>query len=586
MHFLIFTTAFVLEQVNNFGSLPRRSSSKQQQQHYRKPVQRSKSDASSSKKPKRSSILNIFNSAPSTSIINPSSSSNNNNNLNNKKTNENNNNNNKKVTRSKSDVSSQSSNTHRHDKYRKRIHLNSNLFHNSLTNSSDSSDNNNANSLLIHKKVPLSPITEVNTPVLLSDANNRNDYFDKRFINEKLTSEDKQAASDLLKRHSKSMEAMHSSQMPIEKPSLTRGMAVDKMVKRLSTERLSPPPSQILQAGAFSYTNPLVKPKSLSPPHHHQVAADNDVVYAQVVCTETFSADGSKTIQSKETVHDTIKPSRQSASPSPSPRINKITLNEKFLDDSKNDFIKTAKSPSPAAAATAVNGNSYPYRNSIKIETDYDRDEVDNIAGEPVIKPVNIRHHIPRHPSNTNINHISNYHNLDSEFDQLNEMRDAADTAFNGGVDASLSSRRKILESRIKSRIDGLHFNNNNDNQYHSNIRKSTSPPPPPTTLKSQQLRYNKYGGSNEIVNRYSPERSHHLNLVHATPSQERHIINKSSSNNNHHGNGSSNTLPKKSTLLMAKNEKGDSGIEADTNIFMRNNRRGRHLTSSRFNIG
>lgn len=490
-------------------------------------------------------------------------------------------------------MSSQSSN--RHDKYRKRIHLNSNLFHNSnLTNSSDSSDNN-ANSLLIHKKVPLSPITEVNTP-LLSEANNRSDYFDNRFLNEKLTSEDKRAgtlkASDLSKRHSKSMEAMHSSQMPIEKPSLTRGMAVDKMVKRLSTERLSPPPAQILQAGAFSYTNPIVKPKSLSPPHQVAMTAgnDSDVVYAQVVCNETLNADGSKTIQSKETVHDTIK--RHSASPSPSPsRINKITLNEKFLDDSKNfDFIKTAKSPSPAAAAAAaVNGNSYPYRNSIKIEADYDRDEVDNSAGEPIIKPVNIRHHIPRHPSNTNINHISssnNYHNLDSEFDQLNEMRDAADTAFNGGVDASLSSRRKILESRIKSRIDGLHFNNNNDNQYHSNIRKSTSPPPPPTTLKSQQLRYNKYGGSNEIVNRYSPERSHHLNLVHTTASQERHIINKSNNGINH-ANGSSNTLPKKTTtLLLAKNEKGDSGIEADTNTFMRNNRRGRHLSSSRFNIG
>jgi hypothetical protein len=352
---------------------------------------------------------------------------------------------------------------------------------------------------------------------------------------------------------------MHSSQLPVDKLPLTRGMAVDKMVKRLSTERLSPPPVQILQAGAFSYTNPVVK--SLSPPLQ---GAPTDVVYAQVVCNETINADGSKTIQSKETVHDTIK-SRQSASPSP--RSPTKSNPEKILDhDSKNDFL--AKSPSP--------GSSYPYRNSIKIETEFDRDEVDNNSGEPAIRPVNIRHHIPRHSSNTNINYINNYHNLDNEFDQLNEMRDA-DT-FNGGVDTSLSSRRKILESRIKSRINGLHFNNNNDSHQHSsNIRKSTSPPPP--TIKTL-LRYDKYGGSNEIVNRYSPERSHH-HL--SSSSQERHV---SKAN---YLNGS--TLPKKSitTTLLSKNEKGDSGIEADnTNgMLMRSGRgRSRKTSSSRFNTG
>lgn len=514
-------TALVLEQVNNFGSLPHRK------QFYRRPVQRSKSDASSTnKKPKRSSILNIFSSTPTATSNNHTNSNSNN------KTN-------KKVVRSKSDVSSQSSNTDRRDKYRKKIHLNSNLFHNNLT----SSDSDNAPSFLTHKKVPLSPITEVNTPLFSETNNNRSDYFD----NPKLTNDER--------RHSKSMETMHSSQLPVDKLPLTRGMAVDKMVKRLSTERLSPPPAQILQAGAFSYTNPVVK--SLSPPLQ---GASTDVVYAQVVCNETINADGSKTIQSKETVHDTY---RQSASPSP--RSPTKSNHEKILDhDTKNDFL--AKSPSP--------GSTYPYRNSIKIETEFDRDEVDNNTSEPVIKPVNIRNLIPRHPSNTNINYINNYHNLDNEFDQLNEMRDA-DT-FNGAVDTSLSSRRKILESRIKSRIDGLHFNNNDNHQHISNIRKSTSPPPPPTTA---QLRYGKYGGSNEIVNRYSPERSHHL----TTSSKERHVSKANYSNGK--------TLPKKiaTTTLFTKNEKGDSGIEADnTNgMMMRTSRgRSRKTSSSRFNTG
>jgi hypothetical protein len=462
-------------------------------------------------------------------------------------------NNNKKVTRSKSDLSSQSSNTDR-----KRIHPNSSLFlHNN--NSSDSSDNN-TNSFLNHKKkIPLSPITEVSTPLLSEAANNSlNNYFDTS--NESATKN----FGDISKRHSKSMETIHSSQMPAEKLSLTRGMAVDKIVKRLSsTERLSPPSLQILQAGGFSYTNPSLKSKSLSS--SHPIPIESDIVYAQVVCNEAINADGSKSIQSKETVHDKIKASRQSATPSPMLHRTKNKQTDKLIfDDLKNDFVATAKSP----PLEPVNGRISPYRNTIKLETDNEHDEVDNSAGESIIKPVNIRNHIPRHSSNSNLNQINyqQYH-LDSEFDHLNEMREAETS----GVDASLSSRRKILESRIKSRIHGLQLNNSNDNhQYHSNIRKSTSPPPPTTTTLYNN--YNKYGGSNDIMNRYSVEGNHE------------HTTTTSSSLN--YVNESCSTLPKtKATalFLQPKNEKGDSGIEADTNVMMKNNRR---LNTSRFNIG
>jgi hypothetical protein len=519
-----YLAALVLEQVNNFGSLPHRK------QQYRKPIRRSKSDASS-KKTKRNSIFNIFNSTNSLTSPNGSNNNNNNsNNSNNKKSV-----NSKKVERSKSDVSSRKS-------PRTKVQLNSNSFNNNNNNSSDSSEHFLTSTPL--KKVPLSPITEVNSP--LSEANTRvDDYFD-------IPPESDNTIDKLTKQHSKSMETMHSSQMPAERPSLTKGMAVDKMIKRLSTERLSPPPPQVLQLGAFSYTNPQspTKLNSQSPPiitnNHNNNNNNNksDIVYAQVVCNETINADGSKAIHSKETVHNTLKTSRHSASP---PNTNNHEFNTV-------DFLPTV--------APNNQHQQYQYRNSIKIVTD-DGNQVDD---EPIIRP-NIRHHIPRHPSNTNIN--VSHHQLDNEFDRLNEMRE---TDFNG-IDANLSSRREILESRIKSRIGGLHIsNNNNENNHHhhhhhyNSSNNNGSPPPQPPTTK----RYHKYG-SNEIINRYSPEPRNHLDLV--SVSREKNSKSYVDS-----------TLRKKSHYYSKRNDsKVDSGIEADSHV-IRNNRKNRY--SSRFNIG
>lgn len=565
----------VLEQVNNFGSLPHRK------QHYRRPIRRSKSDASS-KKAKRNSIFNIFNSTPVVTNLTSSSVASNNNKKNN--TNEKSvNNNNKKVTRSKSDMSQQ-----KREKYRNKIHLdgynniNSNNNNNQvLTNSSDSSDTNFAYLTSTPlKKIPLSPITEVNSP--LSDANNCTDYFllnkpkvEKLTIDKTLTDfsghdSNVNTSSNLpaiqATSFSKSMEAMHSSQKPVEKPSLTKGMAVDKMIKRLSIEQISPPPVQVLNAGGFSYTNPqlssptspvtitFTKQKSLSPPitsknYSNNIGNSNnhnlnsDIVYAQVVCKDKKNADGSETIQSKETVRNTLKKSRQSASPP------KLKSND-YLDQSSDtfDFLnKTATSP-------IANERKNSHRMLMRSE----RDETDNIAvadEEPIIKP-NIRKQIPRYPSNTNINNTNNnniHNNLDSEFDDMHE------TEFNG-VDASLSSRRKILESRIKSRIGGLHINNDNHNTFNNNIRRSASPPP---TTK----RYSKYG-SNEIINRFSPERAHY------SPSRDETYV------KNYTENGA---LHRKYSSSFAKHhDKTDSGIETDN--VARNNRKNR--PSSRFNIG
>lgn len=468
--------------------------------------------------------------------------------VNNKKSTNDRNATNKKVERSKSDVS-QSSKREKH-----RVPLKRTSFNSNLTNSSDSSDNaNNFLTSTPKRKAPLSPITEVNTPQL--DVNNRTDYFDELLAKSKLTNGKGFASTEDLdliptsdkmsSKYSKSTETMHSSQMPAEKPALTKGVALNRMIKRLSVETLVPP-AQILQAGAFSYTNPQlspVSPNAYSPTKHKSLSpplTKSDIVYAQVVCNELKNVDGSKKITSKETVHNTLKKNRMSASPP----ANNIQSSKKF--DSVDNFVTTA-SPSP------TKGNSYQYRNSVKI---FDRDDTEPHSfiadDEPIIKP-NIRRQIPRYSSNSNIN--NNHHN---DFD--NEMRDQD---FNG-FDRTLSNRREILESRIKSRIGGLHINNNDNH-----IRR-TSTSPPPTTK-----RYNKYG-SNDILIRYSPDRNH-LDLVHSPspPSFER-IQSK---------NYADSTLRKKSDYYSKHNDKGDSGIEVD-NVTRHQNRKNKLQTSSRFNIG
>lgn len=67
---------------------------------------------------------------------------------------------------------------------------------------------------------------------------------------------------------SQTMDSLHSSQLPQERLPLTKGMTVDGIVKRLSMERFSPPPS--FTSPAFSYTRP----------------PNESIVYAQVLRDE------------------------------------------------------------------------------------------------------------------------------------------------------------------------------------------------------------------------------------------------------------------------------------------------------------
>jgi len=570
----------VLEQVNSFGSLPHRK------QAYKKPLRRSKSDAST-KKLKRNSIFNFFNSIPaSTNLI---SSTNNGSSTDTKTNDQKIVNNNKKVGRSKSDISSQSL-RHKREKYVNKLHINENNNNNSNLASSDSDNNNTSSSLitnsLTRKKIPLSPITEVNTPLL--DERNCSDYFEAAKSNVASSNNNNSNSSKVegvedcensLKQQrskylSKSMESMHSSQMPVEKLPLTKHVRVDKIIKRLSVERLSPPPMAVLQAGGFSYTNPQLSPKSpLMPSSPNNTnyfniksmtpvfeSLDNsntnslnnnnnhsNIVYTQVVCNDqNKNADASKTIQNNDML---LKTSRKQSAASPS------TLIKQSMRNDTVDFINTASD----------------VRHKQPVVDEFGRDEIDNIAStteeEPIIK-ANIRKHIPRYSSNTNIDNLinnnqqqQNYH-LDNEFDRLNEMRE---TDINNGIDATLSSRREILESRIKSRIGGLHINNDN-NHTRSN---------PPTIHKRT---YNKHGSNEFINNRFSPERKHLDFNKSSSPTRVKY---EQKTSTTYLEDGS---MRKNSHSQKFIDKYTDSGNETD--IVVKNNSYNKNRYSSRFNIG
>jgi hypothetical protein len=481
--------ALVIQQVNSFGSLPHRKNHSNTNS-IKKPIRRSKSDASA-KKSKRNSIFNIFNSSANTQQQQPQQQQSINTTSNVAKANNINNNNKIKVARSKSDVSAT-----KRDNYRKtpliKLNTNNNNNSNEINETSDSA----INKLLLLNK-PLTPITEVNTPLL----SERVDYFDKPLINHNNNNNKNNTSSNSAE------DKMHSSQKPVDKLALTKGLKVDKMVKRLSIEKSASPPLQIIQAGGFSYTNPTSPTKNIY---------QSDIVYTQVASNEPKDDDNSNVFNKN--------------------------------DVSLSSTATFNRNPTTTNTTTTIVG----------------RDEVDNFQSatddEPIIKP-NIREQIPRYSSNTNLNNnhfVSNakynndiyLNNLDKEFDMFDEE-------FHG-VDTNLSARRKTLESRIKSRINGLHhMNNSNSNNGNENNNICHSIASTPTTIK--QHHYNNNNNHSSIVNgnRYSPERSARtktLKSYHRTsiPHDEHKSI-----------------------------ERNDSGVDM---YVPRRSRKGR--LSSRFNIG
>lgn len=76
------------------------------------------------------------------------------------------------------------------------------------------------------------------------------DYYDEYDDDKPVKLSNKSNSS----KHSRSLDSLHSSQLPQEKLPLTKGLKVDGMVKRLSMDRFSPPLH--FNSPAFSYTRP------------------------------------------------------------------------------------------------------------------------------------------------------------------------------------------------------------------------------------------------------------------------------------------------------------------------------------------
>lgn len=133
---------------------------------------------------------------------------------------------------------------------------------------------------------------------------------------------------------------LHSSQLPPQKLPLTRGLAVDDMVKRLSMERFSPPPQ--INSPAFSYIRPN------EPITYAQVRRDEDNARPmqqhqsakpeRISLAGTDGVDfGSRPFTGAPTRHavrsPTLPSQRNYAPPTTAPSTANITPNHPYSDD-------------------------------------------------------------------------------------------------------------------------------------------------------------------------------------------------------------------------------------------------------------
>lgn len=455
------------DKVNRFGSLPSRS----------KVIGRSASDASS-KKSKRPSIFNFFALKKNEYNLDEEE----------KKTESNNNNtlvnNNKRVSRSKSDVGS--GGITRHD------------FRRSPRRKNDEAEEISA----LKKNPQLSPIIE---------DTNRDDYFEEK---EKTTRDKKvsERASEPRKPETKtyfggletrtktspskkfqeeekqkstlpksveedfeeavqafsvpekstspfteSLENMHSSQLPPEKPPLTKGMKVPNMVKRLSMEKLSPPPAGVK---AFSYLSPRTSPNAIDDGHK--------IVYAEVICTKNddnkrnitndFKTNATTTEKKRENNKfykndDVVDEPDSYHTSKPHGFLYQTHTNglSKYYDDDDFDLVPNKQTPAERFASKYKTAISYSTEN---LKSQVDEEDFDRI------KP-SIRDLPPEKPP-INSWELGRRGQADGKeyYPEFNE----------------LSNRREELYSRIKSRIN-------------SNVRETTVT----NNTQSQKIQSNGY---------------------------------------------------------------------------------------------
>uniref|UniRef100_A0A6E8W474 Calponin-homology (CH) domain-containing protein n=2 Tax=Anopheles coluzzii TaxID=1518534 RepID=A0A6E8W474_ANOCL len=247
----------------------------------------------------------------------------------------------------------------------------------------------------------------------------------------------------------KSQDALHSSQLPPEKPHLTKGVTVENIVKRLSSERhTSPPPSQIV-GGGFSYT---------------RGSGEQPIVYAQVVANETN--------KSKHTVKQQHYPSTEEEDPA-----TMWTAGESKLRPS-GGFLDTTQRPSPPLPKYRLDeaDHSPLTINGIrrKLHTNSDEDEglgIDYARQKQAQERYKSSAYVHTSSSTTRTSPKSFLTNSDEDppiapsivrlTPTEKNFSSSYSVHYRGQADGKehlpefheLSQRREILESRIRSRI-------------------------------------------------------------------------------------------------------------------------------------
>ncbi|XP_058130608.1 uncharacterized protein LOC131287229 [Anopheles ziemanni] len=254
---------------------------------------------------------------------------------------------------------------------------------------------------------------------------------------------------------SKSQEALHSSQLPPEKPHLTKGVTVENIVKRLSSERhTSPPPAQIV-SGGFSYTrgpgDPIVYAQVVSNEgstskhtvrnHHYPSTEEEEIGGTSMWNTSTES----KVRTSTGFMDTTQRPSPplpkyrldEADHPSHSTKVFRGHLTNSDEDEGLGiDYTRHQRYKSSAYVQSS-SSHSKTQNSSSRIERTSPKSFLTNSDDDPVIAP-NIRS-TPVEKGFTG-SYSVHYRGQADGKEHLPEFHE-------------LSQRREILESRIRSRI-------------------------------------------------------------------------------------------------------------------------------------
>ncbi|XP_057659153.1 uncharacterized protein LOC130895699 isoform X2 [Diorhabda carinulata] len=158
----------------------------------------------------------------------------------------------------------------------------------------------------------LKSITRKKKPPNEADKNKKNEFIKKKHA--KIIKKEEEIPNPIIKKTINNLtnpkdspKMIHSSQMPPEKPPLTKGRKVNTLVKRLSNESTSPPPLktnvvisphnsvQHNNNQPFSYTRGLSPDKS--PSKETSPTAGSPIIYAQVICGNNGNS------YTKQTIH-------------------------------------------------------------------------------------------------------------------------------------------------------------------------------------------------------------------------------------------------------------------------------------------